>query len=138
MKEKISSMSIVIGEEENKKKVLILNNEGEWVFPKGHVENNETYLQTAIRELNEESGVSVTEKESLGQIDEFKFYFDGVKAVKVIKVFLFKIVDCPRITINKEEGFISGKWVSLDKAITMLSHDDARESLKKGIEKLEQ
>ena len=48
MKEKISSMAIVIGNSENKNKVLILNNEGEWVFPKGHVENNETYLQASI------------------------------------------------------------------------------------------
>ncbi len=135
MKEKISSMSIVMGKDKDKYKVLILNNEGEWVFPKGHVENNETYLQAAIRELSEESGVSVTENESLGQIDEFKFYFDGEKALKVIKVFLFKMDSCPKISINKEEGFITGEWFDLDIAIKKLSHDDARESLKKAITK---
>ena len=133
MKEKISSMAIVIGKSKNKNKVLILNNEGEWVFPKGHVENDETYLQTAIRELKEESNVCVSEDDSLGQIDEFKFYFDKEKAIKVIKVFLFKIDYLPLITINKKEGFISGKWIKIEEAIKKLSHDDARESLKKAM-----
>lgn len=62
MKEKISSMSIVIANLKEEKKVLLLNSEGEWVFPKGHVEKNETYLETAIRELKEESDVTVKKK----------------------------------------------------------------------------
>ena len=133
MKEKVSSMAIVIG---NKNKILILNNEGEWVFPKGHVENNETYLQASIRELKEETNVSVCEDDCLGQIDEFKFYFDKEKAIKVIKVFLFKIDSLPLITVNKEERFISGDWVLIEDAIRKLSHDDARGSLEKAIVKL--
>ncbi len=136
MKEKISSMAIVIGKSENKNKVLILNNEGEWVFPKGHVENNETYLQASIRELKEESNVCVCEDDCLGQIDEFKFYFDKEKAIKVIKVFLFKIDSLPLITVNKEEGFISGEWVEIEDAIRKLAHGDARGSLEKAIVKL--
>ena len=127
MKEKVSSMAIVIGD---KNKVLILNNESEWVFPKGHVENNETYLQTSIRELKEETNVSVCEDVCLGQIDEFKFYFDKEKA------FLFKIDSLPLITVNKEERFISGDWVLIEDAIRKLSHDDARGSLEKAIVKL--
>ena len=134
--EKISSMAIVVGVKDDEKKVLMLNNEGEWVFPKGHVELNETELEAAIRELKEESGIEVKESDSLGQIDEFKFYFDGEKAVKVIKVYLFKIDRFDQITFNKEEGFIDGKWIDVNQSIDKLTHDDAREALKKGLLKM--
>lgn len=132
MKENISSMAIVIGND----KVLMLNSKGRWVFPKGHVESGETYLQAAIRELKEESDVDVVSENCLGQIDEFKFYFDKEKAMKVIKVFLFKIDNCPKITFQREEDFIDGDWFDFDEGLNLLFHDDARAALKKSLLKL--
>ena len=136
MIEKISSMAIVIAETKEGQKVLQLNSEGEWVFPKGHVENGETYVEAAIRELKEEANVIVAENQSLGQVDEFRFYFDGEKAVKVIKVFAFVINELQPIGFNKEEGFIDGAWVDVNNAINQLKHDDARNALKKALDKI--
>ncbi len=136
MIEKISSMAIVITKKEKKLKVLLLNSEGEWVFPKGHVESNETELDAAIRELYEESNVKVNAQESIGQVDEYKFYFSGENAVKVIKVFAFIINDEREITYNKNEGFIDGKWVEVDYALKMLKHNDAKNALEKTIKKI--
>ena len=133
MIEKISSMAIVIAKKEKKLKVLLLNSEGEWVFPKGHVESNETELDAAIRELYEESNVKVNAQESIGQVDEYKFYFSGENAVKVIKVFAFIINDEREITYYKNEGFIDGKWVEVDYALKMLKHNDAKNALEKTI-----
>ena len=136
MIEKISSMAIVITKKEKKLKALLLNNDGEWVFPKGHLEANETELDAAIRELYEESNVKVSAQESIGQVDEYKFYFSGENAVKVIKVFAF-IIDAEReITYNKNEGFIDGKWVEVDEALKMLKHNDAKNALEKTIKKI--
>ena len=53
----------------NSNKILLLkysanNTQGEgghWDFPKGHVEQNETELETALRELEEETGISKVE-----------------------------------------------------------------------------
>ncbi len=41
--------------------VLLINhvNGGHWAFPKGHVEGAETETQTALREIREETGLSV-------------------------------------------------------------------------------
>ena len=40
-------------------RVLVLRHvNGDWVFPKGHLEGNETLLQAALREVSEEAGVS--------------------------------------------------------------------------------
>ena len=136
MIEKISSMAIVIAKKEKKLKVLLLNSEGEWVFPKGHVEANETELDAAIRELYEESNVKVNAQESIGQVDEYKFYFSGENAVKIIKVFAFIINDEREITYNKNEGFIDGKWFAIDDASNILKHDDAKNALRKVIKKL--
>ena len=136
MLEKISSMAIVVAKKENKFNVLLLNSEGEWVFPKGHVEPNETELHAAIRELYEESNVLVNEQESIGQVDEYKFYFSGENAVKVIKVFAFIINEEKEISYNKNEGFIDGKWFEIYDALSMLKHDDAKKALRKVIEKL--
>lgn len=131
--EKVSSMAIVVGTVDDEKKVLMLNSEGEWVFPKGHVEQGETEIATAIRELKEEAGIDVTEEECLGQIDEFKFYFDGEKAVKVIKVYLFNIDRLPKISFNKDECFIDGRWIDVKDSVGKLTHDDARQALNKGL-----
>lgn len=136
MLEKISSMAIVVAKKENKFNVLLLNSEGEWVFPKGHVEPNETELHAAIRELYEESNVLVNEQESIGQVDEYKFYFSGENAVKVIKVFAFIINEEKEISYNKNEGFIDGKWFEIYDALSMLKHDDAKNALRKVIKKL--
>ena len=136
MIEKISSMAIVIAKKEKNLKALLLNNDGEWVFPKGHVESNETELDAAIRELYEESNVKVNAQESIGQVDEYKFYFSGENAVKVIKVFAFIINDEREITYYNNEGFIDGKWVEVDYALKMLKHNDAKNALEKTIKKI--
>ena len=78
----------------------------------------------------------VSEQESIGQVDEYKFYFSGENAVKVIKVFAFIINDERKITYNKNESFIDGKWVEVDEALKMLKHDDAKNALRKTFKKL--
>ena len=137
MIEKVSSMAIVIAKSQDGDKILQLNNEGEWVFPKGHVEEGESDLDAAIRELFEEAGVVVSEKESMGQVDEFCFYFDGEKAIKRIKVFAFVTKKTQALKLNREEGFENGGWFDIDTATKQLKHDDARNALKKALKTLE-
>lgn len=40
--------------------VLLQNRDGSWVLPKGHVEAGESLLQTALREVREETGLVAT------------------------------------------------------------------------------
>lgn len=47
---------------------------GKWSFPKGHMENTETAQECAFRELNEETGLTLTNESSLGYR---KFSRDG-------------------------------------------------------------
>ncbi len=135
-KKVISCMGIVVFKDQENEKVLILNNEREWVFPKGHVEKGETFLECVIREVKEESNIILKPIESIGQIYEYEFYFDLEKAIKQIKVFGFIIKEPQEVIYNKDECFIDGKFVTFDEAFSMLKHNDAKKALEKMIMKL--
>lgn len=40
--------------------LVIRHRKGEWVFPKGHVEDDERLVETALREVSEEAGVQAS------------------------------------------------------------------------------
>ena len=130
---KVSSMGIVLSKTGPELEVLILENDGEWVFPKGHVEEGEDLTGAAIREVQEETGVTLAREDHRGHVDTFSFYFDGEKAVKVIEVQCFFITSKPEITINRGEGFTRGRFVPASQAAKMLTHDDARTALAKAV-----
>ena len=61
----------------------------EWCLPKGHVENDETLEQTAVREVAEETGIIGRVLASLGTID---YWFSTSEAVvhKVVHHYLLE------------------------------------------------
>ncbi|AXY25808.1 DNA mismatch repair protein MutT [Suicoccus acidiformans] len=61
MKEEISCGAVVYRMETNKPLYLVIRhmNGGHWAFAKGHVEANETEEETALREIQEETGLHV-------------------------------------------------------------------------------
>ena len=44
---------------------------GQWAFPGGRLEAGETLVEAALREMNEEVGVELAEKDVLGCLDDF-------------------------------------------------------------------
>ena len=56
MKKEKSCGCIII---ENNKVLLIHQTKGHWGFPKGHIEENETEFDTALREVKEETNLDV-------------------------------------------------------------------------------
>ena len=61
MKKEKSCGAIVLSSNNGNRKVLLIQHEngGHWAFPKGHVENDETEIETAAREIKEETGLQV-------------------------------------------------------------------------------
>jgi len=49
---------------------LLMRHSDRWDLPKGHVDNGETEMQCALRELHEETGITAGDIE---QIDGFRF-----------------------------------------------------------------
>ena len=61
----------------------------EWCLPKGHVENDETLEQTAVREVAEETGIIGRVLTSLGVID-YWFTTSGARVHKVVHHYLLE------------------------------------------------
>ena len=57
MTEEVSCGAVLYKKEDGLKYLLILDRNGNYGFPKGHVEAGETFKETALREIKEETGV---------------------------------------------------------------------------------
>ena len=54
-----NSCGAIVFNENTEKVLLVKMHNGNWGFPKGHIENNETKEETAIREVHEETNVKI-------------------------------------------------------------------------------
>ena len=68
--------------------VIIQSREGIYGFPKGHTEANESDIQTALREVREETGLSVTFLDGFRTEDSHLFAKNGEIRTKHIVYFL--------------------------------------------------
>ncbi len=94
-----------------------------WIFPKGHIEPGETAEAAALRELEEEAGVG---GELVGPVGSLDFQ-SGDKQVTVEYYLIRFTHEVPR-TETREM-----RWCEYQEALTLLSHRDAAELLKKAI-----
>ncbi|MFF2027579.1 NUDIX hydrolase, partial [Streptomyces sp. NPDC058171] len=60
-----------------------------WSLPKGHIEQGETAEQTAMREVQEETGIQGTVLASLGSID-YWFVTEGRRVHKTVHHYLLR------------------------------------------------
>lgn len=128
----ISCMGIVISKKENESFVALLQDKNNcWVIPKGHLEKNENYIETAIREVKEETSIIINKNNFVSKIDEYKYYTEKEKCYKIVKVYLFKVNNMQHIVPLFKENFINGKWVPIDEAIKIVSYKEQKEILSK-------
>ncbi len=103
--------------------LLIKNaNGGHWSFPKGHVENDETEEQTAIREIMEETNIQVSLD---NQFREVITYAPKKDITKDVIYFLAKATTYDYTP--QEEEISKIKWVEINNAHTLLSYDNDRQ-----------
>lgn len=120
-----------------KNNILMLRKfNGDWVLPKGRVEENETIRDAAIREVYEESKAKVNVIKYLGKINyEFNrtSFKEKVKIYKEVYWFLMKARNMNCIA-QKNEGFIEAKFLPFEKTLAIARYDDERIIIKKAIE----
>ena len=110
---------------ENDGKILmIFQNNGFWGFPKGHVEENETEAETAVREIFEETGLWV----AINEDNRFEFSYDikDKNIHKTVVLFTAKLVDDSKM--KKQDKEISEmRWVEREEVENLLTFDDWKE-----------
>ncbi len=99
-----------------------------WSLPKGHIESGENSQQTAIREIQEETGIVAEVLDPLGEID-FWFMADGRRIHKTVHHFLLVAVGGALSAEDPEVEFV--EWVALSAVRDRLAYADERDLLDK-------
>ena len=116
----------------NNKVLLVYEKSAQyWGFPKGHVENNETEIETASREVKEEVGLDV-------HIDTSKRYeINYCIGDKINKTSVFFLATPKNQDIKRQETEIQEiKWCEYEEALKILGFDNLKDVFKKVIEEL--
>ena len=84
-----------------------------WVFPKGHPESNETPIETAARELKEETGLVADRILAEPTFElSYQFRFKEVKIFKTVQFFI-GLVTQDELKLNKDE-VKEAHWYSVE------------------------
>ena len=108
----------------------------EWGFAKGHIEQNETELQTAKREIEEETGIkNITFVKNFRETDSYKIKGTLPSTKNRIinkKVIYYMCYTNEDFTINCSDNEIGKcQWVNYTDALSLLKYDKQKEILNK-------
>jgi ADP-ribose pyrophosphatase YjhB (NUDIX family) len=111
-------------------RVLLVSQYGtSWSLPKGHLEEGETPLEAARREIREESGVSRLELvRSLGSYSRYRLGADGGEdrsELKTIHLFLFRTDESVLAPLDADNP--EARWVEHERVAGLLTHAKDRE-----------
>ena len=104
---------------------------GHWSFPKGHMEKGETEVQTALREVKEETGLSIQLEEGFRHSVE---YSPKRNTRKQVVYFLGRWLGGE--PHRQEEEISQIIWVNLDKAYHMISFRNDKNLIRLARERL--
>lgn len=109
-------------------KVLLIDQGNGWSLPKGNVNEGEGLMETAKREINEESGVR--ELEYVMNLGNYKRDTLGdPRDIKNIFMFLFKT---PQEDLQPVDSDIrDARWVTREEAAKLLTHPKDKEFFEK-------
>lgn len=113
----------------DKREYLVLKSRTtDWEFPKGTIEDDEELQQTALRELEEETGIT-----SLKIIDgfkeeyEYKFEKNGELVHKKVNLFIGHSYEA---SAELSSEHYDHQWRTFDQAINTLTHDSMKNILR--------
>ena len=95
---------------------------GCWSFPKGHMEPGENEIQTAVREIKEETNIDVSvDVPAFSEVVVFNPRRDITKEV------VYFLARATTFDCEKQESEIAEvRWVEIGQALTLLAYDNDR------------
>ena len=127
MKEK--SCGAIIYKEENAelKFLLVHQNNGHFSFPKGHMEENETEIETALREIKEETNLDAKLDTNFRIL--ISYFMESKKTLKEAVYFIGTPLNDD---LKAQEGeILNCDWYSYDEVMEKLEFDNIKEVFKK-------
>lgn len=106
--------------------LILKHKAGHWAFPKGHVENNETEVETALREIKEETSLIVTIDDGFKVINEYQPTRYSIKEV----VYFMARSDTDKVFVQQAE-IDNFRWCLYDEAIDLITYENDKKILLK-------
>ncbi len=110
--------------------LLILHQGGRhWAFPKGHGNPGETALESARRELKEETGLDIDELlQETALTERYQFHRKREIVVKTVQYFPARVSGSLQL---QAEEIRDAKWIPLKEAARHLTFKEAKEMCNK-------
>jgi 8-oxo-dGTP pyrophosphatase MutT (NUDIX family) len=106
----------------------------DWVIPKGHVELGENYLQTAVREIREETGVESKILEKIGEIS-YSFKIGPKRIKKTVHHYLLQQIGGSLNAYSDPTGeVVDVQWFEIGKLEDVLAHENERKIAQRALE----
>ena len=114
---------------------LVQHRTGHWAMPKGHPEGSESPLETAKRELFEETGLQIEEFLSdTPLIEEYQFQNGSTRIHKKVGYFVAIVTGQERLQLAELKD---GCWFSFQEAFERVTFSEARSILRQTMEVLD-
>lgn len=111
--------------------LVIQHNAGHWAFPKGRAEKGETHIETARRELREETGIKDVTLNTEHIFEERYFktkWRDRSKIIEKTVRYYLGDVSNPRVKVQKEE-VQDYRWATYEEARDLITFDQGKKLL---------
>ncbi|AUS95215.1 NUDIX hydrolase [Clostridium thermosuccinogenes] len=108
-------------------KVLLLKNEkGEWVLPKGVIRNGEVPSEVALRRVKEEAGVTAEIVSTAGRTN-YEFY-SVTRQKPVCNKIIWYVMKSPNesCSLNKDYDFTEVGYFDIEKALELVTYSQDR------------
>jgi len=121
-----NSCGAIVFNENTEKILLVKMHNGNWGFPKGHIENNETKEETAIREVREETNVNI---KIIPNFEREIKYIPNEKTIKKVTIFAgITQEEDVKIDTFEIEAF---QWCTYEEALKLVTYKLQKDVLEK-------
>jgi diadenosine hexaphosphate hydrolase (ATP-forming) len=112
------------GKKEGEIEILLIQDaKDRWTIPKGHIEEGETALVTARREIGEEAGLH--DIDMLGWLGKIHFRYRRLERLVLMTTQIYLVrVRSSGDEIQKEDWMRGIKWFPFNEALDLIEYDD--------------
>lgn len=117
--------------------LLMQDHRSRWTIPKGHVESGETLEQTALREMQEETGL--TKLKIVDRLDKVHFFYrrEGKLIFMTTFIFLMEALDPGEPLVLEDTEWVKDlKWFEAQPARALIEYKGTKLMLDMSVKKL--